>query len=224
MKMAQMILVRHAQASFGADDYDKLSDLGHQQASLLGGYFTARKQAFDLVVTGNMLRHKQTATGILGSATKHNIITDAGWDEFDFENIVSAYLHANPQHKPAPNSPRSDWYKVLKKAMLAWSTGTLSLGDGETWDQFCERVKMGAEFIRKSEYKNVLVVTSGGAMAVFLMALLNTSVEQAISFNLQIKNTSVNQFYFSRAGYQLNSFNNVPHLDTPVHLAKMTYS
>ncbi|MFT7088555.1 MAG: broad specificity phosphatase PhoE [Glaciecola sp.] len=222
--MAQMVIVRHAQASFGADDYDKLSDLGHQQALLLGDYFAARKQTFDLVVTGDMLRHKQTATGILGNSKQHKLITDAGWDEFDFENIVSAYLRVYPQHKPASGAPRGEWYKVLKKAMLAWSKDTLPLGDGETWAQFCGRVQKSANFVRQSEHKNVLVVTSGGAMAVFLMALLNTSVEQAIAFNLQIKNTSVNQFYFNSAGYQLNSFNNVPHLDTSVHLSKITYS
>ncbi len=219
-----MILVRHAQASFGADDYDKLSDLGHQQASLLGDYFTERKHAFDMVVTGDMLRHKQTAAGILRNSNNHNVVTDGGWDEFDFENIVSAYLRANPQHKPASGAPRSEWYKVLKKAMLAWSNDSLSLGDGETWSQFCERVQKSADFVRQSGHKNVLVVTSGGAMAVFLMVLLKTSVDQAIAFNLQIKNTSVSQLYFNSAGYQLNSFNNVPHLDTSVHLAKITYS
>lgn len=222
--MAQMYLIRHAQASFGSQDYDKLSDLGHQQASLLGDYFAQRNQRFDLVVTGSMLRHKQTAQGIVGSNGHHNVLADACWNEFDFESIVSAYLRLNPARKPAPNAPRSDWYKVLKSAMLAWSQNQLPLENTENWGQFCERVNKGAEFVRNSEHKNVLVVTSGGAMAVFLMALLNTSVEQAIAFNLQIKNTSVNQFYFNSAGYQLNSFNNVPHLDTPAHLPKITYS
>jgi phosphohistidine phosphatase SixA len=30
--MAQLYLVRHGQASFGAADYDKLSDIGHKQS------------------------------------------------------------------------------------------------------------------------------------------------------------------------------------------------
>jgi broad specificity phosphatase PhoE len=222
--MAQMFLVRHAQASFGSDDYDKLSDLGHQQSLLLGEYFAERKQQFDLVVTGDMLRHKQTASGILGPHKNIDVVTDANWNEFDFEVIVSAFLRNFPERKPQPGSPRSEWYKVLKSAMLAWSQNELKLGSGETWSEFCERVKKGAEFVRASEHKNALVVSSGGAMAVFLMALFNTSVEQAISFNLQIRNTSVSQLYFNKSSFQLNSFNNVPHLDTPVHLAKITYS
>jgi broad specificity phosphatase PhoE len=222
--MAQMFLVRHAQASFGATDYDKLSELGHQQSQLLGDYFALREQSFDLVVTGDMLRHRQTAAGILGNGHSNDIVTDARWNEFDFEKIVSAYLKKYPEHVPDPSAPRSEWYKVLKSAMLAWSKGSLALDNGETWSYFCERVNTGARTIYQSEHKNALVVTSGGAMAVFLMALLKTSVEQAIAFNLQIKNTSVSQLYFNKTGFQLNSFNNVPHLDTPDHLAKISYS
>ncbi len=30
--MSELYLVRHAQASFGAANYDQLSDLGHQQS------------------------------------------------------------------------------------------------------------------------------------------------------------------------------------------------
>ena len=37
--MGTLYLVRHGQASFGADDYDKLSDLGHRQCVRLGEYF-----------------------------------------------------------------------------------------------------------------------------------------------------------------------------------------
>lgn len=222
--MAQLVLVRHAQASFGEDDYDKLSDLGHQQSALLGEYFAHRKQHFDMVVTGDMLRHKQTARGILGANHHSGIVTDASWNEFDFETIVKAYLQKFPDHQPASQAPRSEWYKVLKAAMLCWSQETLNMPNNETWLDFCGRVNNGADFIKQSEHKKVLVVTSGGAMAVFLMALLNLSVEQAVAFNLQIKNTSVNHFYFNKKGFQLNSFNGVPHLDSINHLDKITYS
>ena len=140
-----------------------------------------------MVVTGDMLRHKQTASGILRPNNKVDVVTDANWNEFDFESIVSAFLRIYPERQPSPGSPRSEWYKVLKSAMLAWSQDGLVLGSGETWSQFCERVRKGAEFVRESQHKNALVVSSGGAMAVFLMTLFNTSVEQAIAFNLQIK-------------------------------------
>ena len=62
--MAELVLVRHAQASFGADDYDKLSELGWRQSRWLGEYFAERGIAFDRVVRGSLRRHAETIAGI----------------------------------------------------------------------------------------------------------------------------------------------------------------
>jgi broad specificity phosphatase PhoE len=43
--MGTLYLVRHGQASFGADDYDQLSDLGRAQAVRLGEYLARTGQA-----------------------------------------------------------------------------------------------------------------------------------------------------------------------------------
>ncbi|MFW8589952.1 histidine phosphatase family protein [Glaciecola sp. 2405UD65-10] len=222
--MAQLFLVRHAQASFGAADYDNLSELGHLQSKLLGNYFSERDIQFDATITGSMKRHIQTKEGILASTQIGSAHIDEGWNEFDFDNIVRAYLSIFPRQKPDEKAPRSEWYKVLRNAMQAWSEGNLPSYKGESWAEFVGRVKDSAQMIQESSHKNVLVVTSGGAMAIFLMTLLKCSVAQAINFNLQIKNTSVNQFYFNKGGFQLSSFNNVPHLDKPLHMSKITYS
>ena len=40
--MGTLYLVRHGQASFGADDYDVLSPAGHEQAVRLGEYWRGR--------------------------------------------------------------------------------------------------------------------------------------------------------------------------------------
>ena len=50
--MAQLTIVRHAQASFGSDNYDQLSDLGFQQSTWLGEYFREREIEFSVLVTG----------------------------------------------------------------------------------------------------------------------------------------------------------------------------
>ena len=62
--MAELLLVRHAQASFHAADYDCLSPLGEQQSRWLGEHFAARGITFDAVVTGTLRRHQQTLEGI----------------------------------------------------------------------------------------------------------------------------------------------------------------
>ena len=62
--MGTLYLVRHGQASFGAEDYDQLSALGRQQAVRLGEHWRARGLGFDAVITGTLRRHTQTLEGI----------------------------------------------------------------------------------------------------------------------------------------------------------------
>ena len=63
--MGQLLLVRHGQASWGSDDYDVLS-------GRLGAVAAARQGAGragiapDVVVTGGMRRHRETAEACLG--------------------------------------------------------------------------------------------------------------------------------------------------------------
>ena len=62
--MSELYLVRHAQASFGAANYDQLSDLGHQQSRWLGEHLALRGIGFDKLVVGDMHRHHQTMDGM----------------------------------------------------------------------------------------------------------------------------------------------------------------
>ena len=62
--MGTLYLVRHGQASFGADDYDVLSELGHQQSARLGEYFKQKGIAFEAALTGTLNRQIQTFAGI----------------------------------------------------------------------------------------------------------------------------------------------------------------
>ncbi len=62
--MGTLYLVRHGQASFGADDYDQLSELGQRQSVRLGEYLASRDITFDAVYTGTLRRQVQTWEGI----------------------------------------------------------------------------------------------------------------------------------------------------------------
>jgi broad specificity phosphatase PhoE len=59
-RMGTLYLVRHGQASFGSDDYDRLSELGARQCERLGEYFRAKGLRFDGVITGTLKRHVQS--------------------------------------------------------------------------------------------------------------------------------------------------------------------
>ena len=61
--MSKIYLIRHAQASFLADDYDNLSNKGSLQSEILGRYFVEKNIHFDKIFIGKLKRHQQTFDG-----------------------------------------------------------------------------------------------------------------------------------------------------------------
>ena len=59
--MATIYLIRHGQASFGSDNYDKLSPLGCRQAQVTGEYLRDSGVVFDAVYSGDLERQRETA-------------------------------------------------------------------------------------------------------------------------------------------------------------------
>jgi broad specificity phosphatase PhoE len=103
--MGAIYLVRHGQAAFGTDDYDRLTPTGFMQARLLGAYFGLRKIRFDAVYTGTLRRHGETAQGIFEGSTLGNapgLQRRAGLDEYNSEALVLALKASKPRQLPLP--------------------------------------------------------------------------------------------------------------------------
>lgn len=224
--MAEFYLVRHGQASFGKANYDKLSDLGYQQSKWLGEYFRARDIQFDGMVKGDLRRHHETGDGICeGLGYTPEITVADGLNEFDFQSVAAAHLVNHPQDKVEPGAKPAEYYRLLKKAMLAWSAGELDRSlVKESWADFEGRVEAVLNHLANSEAKRVLVVTSGGAIAMMLRHILGYDAETVIKMNLQIKNASFSQCFANPRGVHLGSFNNIPHLDHADRQHAITYS
>ena len=224
--MPEFFLVRHGQASFGADNYDKLSALGHQQARWLGEYFAAREARFERVLIGELVRHRETAESLCQALPQSPTLeVHPGLNEFDFHSISRAYLALNPQQTPPEGASAKMFYAVLKRAMYAWMRGELAGELPETWEQFEHRVADALRHICDSRAQDsTLVVSSGGAMAMLLKQVLNFDSENVIHLNMQMKNTGLSHFYFSNKNVRLSSFNNVPHLDIDGRSDAITYS
>ena len=88
--MTHVYLVRHAQASFGAADYDQLSALGQRQAVLLGQWWRQTGRRIDSIAMGTLQRHRQTAEACLTALGADNCdnLVDAGFNEYDHEAIL----------------------------------------------------------------------------------------------------------------------------------------
>ena len=68
--MSKLYFFRHAQASFGAANYDALSEKGIAQSVELGNYLVAEKFSFDKVFVGPLQRQQHTFEIVKGILKK----------------------------------------------------------------------------------------------------------------------------------------------------------
>lgn len=213
--MATLFLVRHGQASFGADNYDQLSELGRQQSRWLGEYFVARGVRFSRAVAGSLVRQQDTARELLVAMGQPagDIVTHAGLNEYAGDALYRAYTGAEDQKA----QQRLDWktyWRTFRAAMEAWADDRLD-GMPESWSQFGERVLDGlstaAEGLGRED--NVLVVSSGGAIGRAISAITRAPGITAIEFNLQFRNTGFCELVSVGDAYRLVSFNSLPHIE-----------
>ncbi len=213
----ELWLVRHGQADFGSDDYDRLTDLGWQQARWLGDHLRAGGVTFDTVAAGALRRQQETAFAI-AEALELPVETVEGLEEYD----ADALLAASGGLAMSQAASRADHFRRLRTVLADWAAG--GLGDApESWEAF--QTRLGAATATLTEGRSrVLAASSGGAIAAIVARALDLPAAQMIELNLQARNTGVTRLIFARRGVYLNQFNGVPHLDRPDRQHAETYS
>jgi len=217
--MSELLLVRHAQASFGTGNYDCLSELGHRQSRWLGEYFADLGIEFDSIVTGCMRRHRETAEGIArGMRLEAPAFEEhPGWNEFDFATLFELYARQEPRARLDGAATPQDYYRVLKPALLAWSEDAIDLdGSGmESWSAFQSRVAFAVDNLQRGgASRKILVVSSGGALSAVLQHILDLPNKSMVQMNLQTSNTGLHRCFFNQHSISLASFNATPHLES----------
>ena len=224
--MAELYLVRHGQASFGAENYDELSAAGREQSRWLGEYCAQAGLMFDRVVTGTMRRHAQTADALLTAmgGQPGEIVQDADLNEYDFRALFSALGESGMAPGLQAESSMKHFYKGLKQVLQLWSEEKLPGRVPETWGQFQARVERARLAVQRSGDKRVLVVSSGGPIAVFTQQVLQAPAAAAIALNMQIRNSSMSQYVFNDSVMSLVTFNTLPHLEQAERRELVTYA
>ena len=223
--MGTLYLVRHGQASFGAEDYDQLSELGRRQSVRLGEYFAERAIRFDGLIAGTLRRHKQTLEGIL-QGMKHagEHLSWEGLNEYDSAAVIAA---VHPQKLEKPTSPEMyrHHFRLLRDGLARWMAGDSHPSGMPSYQQFVAGVTGALDHVRANHYgQNVLVVTSGGPISTAVGHVLGTAAEATIELNLRIRNTSITEFAFTPKRHVLVSFNAIPHLDAAPFRDWVTYA
>lgn len=229
--MGQLYLVRHGQASFGADDYDQLSELGQRQSVRLGQYLhqTATEQfgdvlKFEAVFMGSLKRHRQTWEGIAQSAQLQN--APEVWpelNEYDSHALIET-IHPEPLPKPDTPEMYKHHFRLLRTALKKWMAGETQPKGMPHYAEFAAGIQAVLKHIRENHQGRVLVVSSGGPISTAVGQVLQAPAETSIELNLRIRNTALTEFVFTPSRHMLLSYNNLPHLDHPDHRGWVTFA
>lgn len=230
--MSTLVLVRHGQARPFEPDSDRLSDLGRQQARLLGEYWLRGGVGFDEVYSGTLVRQRHTAE-LVGEAFTTNGAswpvpqTTADLNEYDAEGVIkhlipalaardeafSALVAAFEQHRATPERNRH-FQRMFEQVTAAWLRGEIEMEGVEAWAAFNARAFGALRRIINAEGngRRVVVFTSGGVIGLAVQAALEAPTSKGLDLNWRVRNCSLTEFTFSRGRLSLDSFNCVPHL------------
>jgi len=215
--MATIYLIRHGQASFGADDYDKLSELGCRQASVAGEYLAQCGISFDAIYSGNLLRQRETAQ--LASASQPGQLElriDPRFNEIENDEqlkyLVPEVVKSNPAVQELIKrglSSSKDYQKVIKAVFNYWVSPECADSRVQSWQDYSQGVSQALHdvMVEQGSGKTVGIFTSGGTIATIVAQVLELTGEQTYRFYEPIFNCSVTQLFYTGTRVSLSYFN-----------------
>jgi broad specificity phosphatase PhoE len=212
-----VLLVRHGQASFGAEDYDVLSAVGVRQSELLAEALGRRGIVPTRLIAGSMRRQIETAAAF---AAHGETSVDPRWDEYDPNAVLSHHSLTDlrldgPQERPREGMTSREFQAVLDPALRAWIEAGDSAPGAHTWTSFAAAGAAALAELRDQlgSGETVIVFTSGGTIAAVCAALLDAPEAAFPALNRGMVNTGVSKIVIGAAGTTLISFNDHSHLE-----------
>jgi broad specificity phosphatase PhoE len=217
--MGVIYLLRHAQAP--AEAYggplaaavveEGLSALGREQARRAGAALAARVDGFDLVISGDLARQRQTLSIAMESFVAgmgHRL--DARWNEYDIDAVLGGGGRAVKTTGRALQT-------MLDEALVRWiAADSMVRQPLETYVEYQKRCTDAFESVRElaGPGKAALVVSSAGTIAQVVAQLWGPDDQNWIRMARTMLNASITKFIVGRAGVSVVSVNEHAHLET----------
>lgn len=235
--MGDLYLIRHGQASFGAENYDRLSPLGVRQAQVLARHLVRTNKIFNTLYYGRMDRHLQTAQELLHDYSKNGLdlprtVQSKAFDEYDSRTVWEMQIPLMLKENPALEAelekiPRDQktFQKIFAQVMQRWISGACDPPQSPRWADFKQRVGQGIEALTGGNDPGTsqIVFTSGGPICVAVQAALGLSDHKTLDLSWQLMNASITRFKYNRREIALAGFNDVAHLELEGNPALLTY-
>jgi broad specificity phosphatase PhoE len=230
--MSKLVLVRHGQASFFQDDYDRLSPVGERQSRALAEHWLRHGVAFDEVYAGTLKRQTRTAE-VVGDAFREagvswpELVVLDGLNEYDADAIMGSLLpelrarddrigRLDDEFRAAADGQERyrTFHRLLEAVMAEYIRGAYTADGFEPWEAFSGRVRDALRRImgKPGNGRRIAVFTSGGPIGVSVQTMLGAPDIKAAELNWRVHNCSLTEFTFSSERVALDAFNAVPHL------------
>ena len=234
--MSNIILARHGQASFLAQDYDRLCANGEAQARLLGEYWAQRGIVFDHVYSGPRARQTETARIVAEAYRRAGVdfpdsIVMNEFDEYQAEAVLRECLpqllevnseirelrraYESSKESGDQGERRKTFERLFEAVIRKWVAGEVAAAGIESWPDFCERIERGlAQVVRNTPpAASALIVTSAGVIGAAVLRALHLSPEDTLQVTWMSRNASFTTFFASGERFTLSAFNAHPHLE-----------
>ncbi len=223
--MSRVYLVRHGQAAFGSDDYDRLTETGIAQCRQLARHWRAIDRQVDLVYAGTLRRQRESAEAFVQAAAEEGgpvlpVRLLPGVEEYDHLGLLAAH-----QGGPLPDAAedRRAFHRRLSAALKAWAAGELRAV--EPFASFRERsaTALAALFRDVGRGRNAVLFGSAGSLAAAMQPALGLADWDLLRLKLTFYNTGVSSLLFDGETVTIESLNTVSHLEQPAFTQLITH-
>jgi broad specificity phosphatase PhoE len=215
--MPTVLLVRHGQASFGAADYDVLSDLGRRQAEIVAASLAERGYRPTRLLSGTLRRQQETAAAFAAHGAPE-LEVEPRWDEFDPDDVLTHHSDSALRIQgdgTGETLTNRGFQAALEPALAEWVAHAERSPTAQTWPQFslAGSAALGDLATELGSGETAVIVTSGGAIAAVVGALLGAPAEVFAALNRTLVNGGVTKLTIGSTGINVLSINDHSHLE-----------
>lgn len=215
--MATIYLIRHGQASFGAENYDELSDLGRRQAHVTGEYLRDCGIHLDAAYSGDLSRQRETCELALASQPNpvpHHI--DARFNEIQndeqIEHLLPEVVKTNPAIEALVEkglTDSKDYQKVIDAVFNYWVSDACNEPAIQSWADYAGGARQALKDVMAAQGsgKTIGIFTSGGTLATLTAHVLGLPGEGTYQLYEPVVNCSITQLFYNSSKVSLSYYN-----------------
>ena len=220
--MANLLIIRHGQASFGADNYDQLSARGQHQADLTGEFLSQSGVQLSAAFSGDLSRQRETGERILAQLEDApSLVIDPRFNEVQTDEQVAVMTPLLCEQDPRfaalmadMNKDSKSFQKIIETVFNYWVSPNCQVAGIQSWQEYSAGVVSAFESARASAESGSTsaIFTSGGTIATLVGHVLGLSADRVYEFYEPVFNCSITRLIFNTHKCSLSTFNDVSHL------------